>query len=158
MEIIRMPSLPATVLCAVVLVILTTTATASSGAGFDWLSLQPSWHLEYTSCYDGFDCARIHMPLDWLNRSDARTVTLAVLRVPATVPASDARHGGSLMVNPGGPGDSGVAHMLKNGRYIQSMVDSPGRRFDVLSFDARGVALSTPRADCYTSETARRAA
>ncbi|KAG6022272.1 hypothetical protein E4U19_005162 [Claviceps sp. Clav32 group G5] len=130
----------------------------SSGPGFDWLSLQPSWHLQYVQCYDGFECARIHMPLDWLNRTDTRTVTLAVLKVPATVPGSDPRHGGTVMVNPGGPGDSGVVHMLKNGRYIQSMLDSPGRRFDVLSFDTRGVALSTPRADCYTSEAARRAA
>ncbi|KAG5991822.1 hypothetical protein E4U52_003298 [Claviceps spartinae] len=133
-------------------------ASYSSGSGFDWLSLQPSWHLQYTQCYDGFECARIHMPLDWLNRTDTRTVTLAVLKVPATVPTSDPRHGGTVMVNPGGPGDSGVVHMLKNGRYIQSMLDSPGRRFDVLSFDTRGVALSTPRADCYTSEAARRAA
>ncbi|KAG5972912.1 hypothetical protein E4U55_000696 [Claviceps digitariae] len=136
----------------------TATTTTSSDANFDWLSLQPSWHLNYTSCYHGFDCARIHMPLDWLNRRDNRTVTLAVLRLPATVPVGDPRHGGTLMVNPGGPGVSGVVHMLDKGRYIQRMVDSPERRFEVLSFDARGVALSTPRADCYTSEAARRAA
>ncbi|KAG6179558.1 hypothetical protein E4U27_003196 [Claviceps purpurea] len=153
-----MSSLLAVILGSSAALLSSAAASYSSGPGFDWLSLQPLWHLQYTQCYDGFECARIHMPLDWLNLTDTRTVTLAVLKVPATVPASDPRHGGTVIVNPGGPGDSGVVHMLKNGRYIQSMLDSPGRRFDVLSFDTRGVALSTPRADCYTSEAARRAA
>ncbi|KAG5922104.1 hypothetical protein E4U42_005603, partial [Claviceps africana] len=94
MNIVSIPSLLATVLASSAAVLSSPTA---SPAEFDWLSLPPSWHLEYTSCYDGLDCARIHMPLDWLNRSDERAVTLAVLRVPATVPTSDPRHGGTLM-------------------------------------------------------------
>jgi pimeloyl-ACP methyl ester carboxylesterase len=88
--------------------------------------------------------------------TDTRTVTIAVLKVPALVAVTDPSYGGTLMVNPGGPGDSGIVHMLRNGRYIQAMVD--GRQHhDVLSFDIRGVAFSLPRADCYANEAAREA-
>lgn len=97
------------------------------------------------------------MPLDYLNTTDNRTVAIAVLKVPATVDVTDPAYGGTLMVNPGGPGDSGIVHMLKNGRYIQSQIDGD-KHYEVLSFDLRGVAYSTPRADCYSNEAAREAA
>jgi pimeloyl-ACP methyl ester carboxylesterase len=97
------------------------------------------------------------MPLDYLDTTDNRTVSIAVLKVPATVGDADPSYGGTLMVNPGGPGDSGVVHMLKNGRYIQNMVDG-NKHYEVLSFDIRGVAYSYPRADCYANEAAREAA
>lgn len=98
------------------------------------------------------------MPLDYLDaKSDSRTVSIAVLKVPATVDVSDPSYGGTVMVNPGGPGDSGVLHMLRNGDYIQGMVDG-SKHYEVLSFDLRGVAFSTPRADCYSNEAARQAA
>ncbi|KAK2589980.1 Dephospho-CoA kinase cab5 [Conoideocrella luteorostrata] len=125
---------------------------------FDWNSITPSRDLHYVKCYDGLECARALMPLDWLEESVDRTVTLAVVKVPAKVQTSDHRYGGTVMANPGGPGASGVLHMLKNGRYIQDMVGSDELHFEILSFDPRGTGLSTPRADCYASETARQAA
>ena len=130
----------------------------AADTAFNWDAIEPSWDLRYTPCYDSFECARILMPLDWLNeKSDNRTVALAVLKVPATVGPEDATFGGTLMVNPGGPGDSGIVHMLKNGRYIQSMIDA-NKHYEVLSFDPRGMAFTTPHAKCYSNQEARDAA
>ena len=46
----------------------TTTTTKDHDLGdFDWQTITPSWNLEYTSCYDNeFQCARLLLPLDWL--------------------------------------------------------------------------------------------
>ena len=128
---------------------------ASAPSGFDWRAVQPSWDLRYIPCYGEFECARVLMPLDWLApHSTNETVAIAVLKVPATVPITDESFGGTVMVNPGGPGDSGVVHMLKNGRYIQTMVDA-NKHYEVLSFDIRGVAFSTPPASCYRNSGER---
>ncbi|UNI22217.1 hypothetical protein JDV02_008126 [Purpureocillium takamizusanense] len=120
---------------------------------FNWSHIEPSWDLQYTPCYDGLQCARLLLPLDWLNSSDGNngTVAIAIAKLPAKVGADHDRYGGTVITNPGGPGDSGVVHMIKNGRYLQGMVDG-NRHYDVLSFDPRGVFYSTPTANCYEDE------
>ena len=55
-------------------------------------------------CRDGFQCATVRAPLDYDNPGGA-TVSLSVIRRPA---ATRSERIGSLMVNPGGPGVSGV--------------------------------------------------
>lgn len=123
---------------------------------FDWdNSITPSWDLEYTPCYDGLQCARLLLPLDWLNPEDTnRTVAIAIAKLPANVSASDDTFGGTVITNPGGPGDSGVVHMLKNGHFLQGMVDGK-RHYEVLSFDPRGMFHSTPNANCYEDAVER---
>ena len=60
------------------------------------------------------------------------------------------------MINPGGPGGSGVSDLLRHGHCLREIVD--GRtHYETLSFDSRGVFYSTPRADCFGDEFARRA-
>lgn len=116
---------------------------------FDWNSIKPSWDLEYTPCYGELQCARLLLPLDWLNPKDTtRTVAIAIAKLPAKVDASDEAFGGTVITNPGGPGDSGVVHMVRNGHFLQDMVDDK-RYYEVLSFDPRGMFHSTPAANCY---------
>lgn len=125
---------------------------------FNWTTIEPSWDLRYTPCYDKFQCARLLMPLDWLDTdSNNSTVALALIKLPASVDATDDSYGGTVITNPGGPGDSGVLHVLRNGHYIQNMMGA-SEQYEVLSFDPRGMAYSTPSSDCYTSESARLAA
>lgn len=121
---------------------------------FDWDSITPSRDLAYHACYDGFQCARLVVPLDWRNATaDARTVALAVIKLPAAVPASDPSFAGPILTNPGGPGGSGVAFIQGSGRRLQGLVDKPGRRrYDIVSFDPRGIANSWPRADCFPGD------
>ena len=105
-------------------------------------ALEPFYdqRLAWTDCRDGHECAKLEVPLDYA-APEGDTITLALLRVPATEP--DQRVG-SLVVNPGGPGVSGVDYAASAESYFGSEVLAA---FDVVGFDPRGVAGSTPL-DC----------
>jgi pimeloyl-ACP methyl ester carboxylesterase len=124
---------------------------------FDWTTLTPSSTLNYTTCYHDFKCARLHVPLDWLNTSNPSLVTLAIVALPAVVPEDDPSFGGTIFTNPGGPSGSGVDFLLGSGEKLQQMTDSENRKFEILSFDPRGVGETLPRADCWQDEFARKA-
>jgi pimeloyl-ACP methyl ester carboxylesterase len=78
----------------------------------------------------------VPVPLDW-SQPDGPTITLAVIRQPASHP--DERIG-SLFVNFGGPGVPGVATVMGNGPRYDRL---GGGRFDVVSWDPRGTGQST---------------
>ncbi len=94
--------------------------------------------------YPGFDCATVRVPLDY-DRPSHGTTRLALARFPAT----DTQHRiGSVFVNPGGPGGSGVGMVLNGfGEFLGAQL---GGRFDVVGFDPRGVARSDPL-HCFES-------
>jgi pimeloyl-ACP methyl ester carboxylesterase len=84
------------------------------------------------------------VPLDY-DRPNAGSVRLAVNRLPATNP--EARIG-SVFVNPGGPGGSGVDLVFSRfGNYLRTRLEG---RFDVVGFDPRGVGASDPL-HCFDS-------
>jgi pimeloyl-ACP methyl ester carboxylesterase len=107
---------------------------------------QLAWH----SCGAGleqFRCATAVVPLDY-DQPHGRTISLELTKLPATDPAHRL---GTLFTNPGGPGGSGVT-------FVQSLAQtaySPQvrARYDILGYDPRGVAGSTP-ATCYRSASA----
>ncbi|MGI5211760.1 alpha/beta hydrolase [Plantactinospora sp. CA-290183] len=82
-------------------------------------------------------CATLTLPIDWA-RPSGPTFSLAIAKRSATDP--DARIG-PLLVNPGGPGGSGVDDALDAERGLSPEIL---RRFDVIGFDPRGVARSNP--------------
>jgi pimeloyl-ACP methyl ester carboxylesterase len=86
------------------------------------------------------ECATIAVPLDH-DDPDGPTIDLALLRRPARDP--DARVG-SLVVNPGGPGASGLS-LAATLVLPRAVLD----RFDIVGFDPRGVGRSTAL-DCHT--------
>ncbi|KAG5913143.1 hypothetical protein E4U53_004987, partial [Claviceps sorghi] len=117
---------------------------------FGWDLIRPAKDLEFHDCYESYQCARLALPLDWKNLSDPRTVSIALIKLPARVPDTDATFGGPVFANPGGPGGSGVDHVLAAGRYLQEYIDTPGKKhYEIVSFDPRGVRHSHPRADCF---------
>lgn len=123
---------------------------------FDWDTLKTNTHLHYTSCYDGLQCARLELPMDWFNKTTNATISLAVIRQPAAVPVTHPQYGGAILLNPGGPGGSGVELVLRAGEHARSIVDTnttEGKYFDLMSFDPRGVSLSRPRVDCFHDPT-----
>jgi pimeloyl-ACP methyl ester carboxylesterase len=128
-------------------------ASNASSSKFDWASITPSEHLEYHDCFDGFPCARLTAPLDYKNESDPRTIAIAMIKLPAAVPDDDASFAGSVFTNPGGPGGSGVEFLLRNGRGMRDVLDKPGRRrYEMVSFDPRGIGSSTPVANCFAND------
>jgi pimeloyl-ACP methyl ester carboxylesterase len=127
-------------------------------APFDWLKLESSRKLNYVPCSTDlqFRCARLEVPLDWLNVTDKRTVAIAVRTLPAKVPFDHPTFSGSIIVNPGGPGASGTQFIESIGREIQEWFDKPGtRHYEIVSFDPRGVAPTTLTAYCFKNDKQR---
>ncbi|KAI1379138.1 TAP-like protein-domain-containing protein [Hypoxylon crocopeplum] len=141
----------------------TAAQTTPDVSAFDWSSVQPSTSLKYTICYDTYKCTKLSVPLDWLSdnnnatsasNSTADRVILAIIALPAVVPESDPSFGGTVIVNPGGPGGSGVQFLLEAGPTLQNTTDGT-KHYEILSFDPRGVGFTEPKADCYNDEFAR---
>ena len=78
------------------------------------------------------------MPLDY-DQPGRTPIRIGLVRLPATSP--DERIG-SLLVNPGGPGGSGVDMVLFAGQFLFS--DEVRARFDIVGFDPRGIITSSP--------------
>jgi pimeloyl-ACP methyl ester carboxylesterase len=92
-------------------------------------------HVTWRSCGGGDSCANVWVPLNY-NRPNAQAITLALKRSPAGDPA---HREGSLFINPGGPGGSGIDYLS----YV-NLDRSITNRYDVVGFDPRGVGRSTP--------------
>ncbi|KAH7122886.1 Alpha/Beta hydrolase protein [Dactylonectria macrodidyma] len=112
--------------------------------------------LQYHECFEHYRCARLVLPLDWLDRSDNRTIIVPIIKLPAVVCDDDPSFGGSVFCNPGGPGGSGVQQVLTQGRQLQAMLDRH-LHYEIVSFDPRGIGLSSPLATCFRTAAARKA-
>ena len=120
---------------------------ASGTEGDDnWDDIAPSRNVTWRKCFDNFDCAKLDVPLDWLDPSDEARAIIAIIRLRAT-DLDDYR--GPVFFNPGGPGGSGVAAMRDRGKHLQEII---GTNHDLISFDPRGVGVSTPEIQCWPSE------
>ena len=83
------------------------------------------------------ECATLNVPLDHADPGGAE-INLAVARLPATAEPRI----GVLALNPGGPGGSGIEFLNWFGPYVAET--GLLGRFDLVSFDPRGVGASTP--------------
>ncbi|GLI26173.1 alpha/beta hydrolase [Agromyces rhizosphaerae] len=102
--------------------------------------------LEWRRCGDGMWCATAEAPLDW-DAPGAGSVELALVRHAAT-----GEKVGSLLVNPGGPGASGVDFIADSLDY--AVGDAVQAAYDVVGFDPRGVGQSTA-VDCFADAEAK---
>ena len=128
-------------------------STGSTGASVP-KGLESFYHqdLTWTDCTDdatgtAFQCATVTVPLDYDN-PQGQTITVALKKLPST--SSSPR--GSVFLNPGGPGGSGIsviesqAELYKSGDLSEVLAN-----YDVIGFDPRGVGQSTP-ITCWTPE------
>ena len=90
-----------------------------------------------------YDCATVAVPQDWNNPSNGKTFDIAMIRV-----RSQSQHNriGSLLINPGGPGGSGIdtAVYLSFGQGLGGLPSAVTDQFDIVGFDPRGVGRSDP--------------
>ena len=108
--------------------------------------------LTWTDCTDeatgtAFQCATVTVPLDY-DHPQGKTITVSLKKLPSTSPSPR----GSVFLNPGGPGGSGIsaiesqADLYKSGDLSEVLAN-----YDVIGFDPRGVGQSTP-ITCWTPE------
>src|SRR5690606_23078764 len=108
---------------------------SAAPTGDDEATREISW----SPCPDApdVDCATLELPVDW-SQPDGETFELALVRRPRRDPD---RRIGPLLLNPGGPGGSGVDFAINaDGYFSQEIVE----RFDLIGFDPRGIARSNP--------------
>ncbi|MFT4123550.1 MAG: alpha/beta hydrolase [Microbacteriaceae bacterium] len=100
----------------------------------------PDWE----PCADNtsLDCATVAAPLDW-SEPDGDSIELALVRASATGTKI-----GTVFVNPGGPGGSGVDWIV-NGGPTAAVTSDVLEHFDLISWDPRGVGASSA-VDCGT--------
>ena len=110
-------------------------ATWPTPAAIDWRACTES-SLQAA----GAECATVTAPLDWSAPQDGRTVRIAVSRVRHT----EQPYRGVMLVNPGGPGASGLQYATLG----SSVPKGAGAHYDWIGFDPRGVGASRPRLTC----------
>ncbi len=112
-------------------------------------SREQDQNLRWRTCYQDvsaetgvhYECAYIRVPLDYDTPRRGST-RIALVRIPA---ADQQNKIGSLLLNPGGPGGSGVDFALGFGPFVgQVYGPEVAARFDVVGFDPRGIARSSP--------------
>lgn len=133
----------------------TTGALAANNTEFDWTTIEPTEDLRYHDCFNGLRCARLKVPLDWNNLSDNRTIAIAIATLPASVPVDHPDYGGTIILNPGGPGDPGVNLVRFSGRHLQRIIDN-NKKYEYLGFDPRGLGSTTPQLDCFGGDNLAR--
>ncbi|HVW82074.1 MAG TPA: alpha/beta hydrolase [Mycobacteriales bacterium] len=114
----------------------TVAPTATPAALARFYDQRLSWH----GCADGLRCSRLLVPLDY-RRPAGRTLHIAVIEEK-----SSGSPQGSLVVNPGGPGASGVQFVETAGDLFKPLM----AHLNLVSFDPRGVGASDP-IRCLTS-------
>jgi len=100
------------------------------------VTLPPPVPITWRSCGGDLDCATIAVPVSYDDHTGPE-LDLALVRNPADLP--DQRIG-TVLVNPGGPGASGVRRVARGFEVSPEVAD----RFDIVGFDPRGVGGSTP--------------
>ncbi|MCX4699229.1 alpha/beta hydrolase [Streptomyces sp. NBC_01373] len=121
-------------------------ALAAAGTGVQVMAAQtdptaaqgapPVPSLTWSDCQDGFECANAAVPVDY-REPQGRTMTLAVIRKKAADPA---QRKGTLFLQPGGPGNSGVDFVRGNYASLPAALRDS---FDVFGYDVRGVGRSS---------------
>ena len=116
-----------------------TSGTGVPGTGAPGASALPTQApVAWSDCGNGFECGSIEVPRDYAEPAGP-ALRLALIRLPAGDPAHRI---GSLVVNPGGPGISGVDFVRAAAATL--FPAAIRARFDIVGFDPRGVGASSP--------------
>ncbi|KAF8684068.1 MEROPS serine peptidase family S33 [Rhizoctonia solani] len=111
------------------------------------ISIRNTQRISWTPCGNATlprECGRFEVPLDYADNA-AGTGSLAVARLNATV----SPRLGTIFINPGGPGESGVDWVLSDDMFL--ILNGTGGQYDIVSWDPRGVGSTVPRVDCFES-------
>ncbi|MEU5774410.1 alpha/beta hydrolase [Streptomyces venezuelae] len=130
----------ALVLCTVAAVTAALAAAVPPASGVPAERGPLAWKKCATKDHPTLQCASLKVPLDH-QEPHGRQITLALTRVPHTADTSQ----GPLLVNPGGPGGSGLSMA---GFVAKSLPEKAAAQYDIVGFDPRGVGRSRPALNC----------
>ena len=94
----------------------------------------PESPIEWSDCGGGLQCGSVTVPVDYASPHGA-TLDIALVRVPAERDPI-----GSVFVNPGGPGASGIEFVRGGFRLDRESAS----RYHLVGFDPRGIGESSP--------------
>jgi pimeloyl-ACP methyl ester carboxylesterase len=114
-------------------------AAPRPGSPIQWTACRAASSDDDTRLPPGAECGLLSVPVDYA-KPDGDVAQLAMIRFKAT-----GQKIGSLVINPGGPGESGVEAAASMAATLPRSVRD---RFDLVGFDPRGVANSTPAVWC----------
>jgi pimeloyl-ACP methyl ester carboxylesterase len=117
---------------------------AGSNAGLVPTMSQLHWHA-CSAGLQGLECSSLQVPVNYADPG-GRKLTLALSMAPATAPKSQQQ--GVMLVNPGGPGASGLSLAAAVQQGISPQV---AKDYDIVGFDPRGVGSSVPALSCDPS-------
>ena len=100
-----------------------------------WYDCVATAGVEKSADKTGFQCAKVKVPLDY-SKPDGQTIEIAMKKHLATGSVRQ----GTLFMNPGGPGGSGVDDV---GAMVDSTFAGVQKSYDIIGFDPRGVGSST---------------
>lgn len=88
-------------------------------------------------------CSELEVPVDYA-KPDGAKARLAIIKYPAK-----GKRIGSLLMNPGGPGQSGIEAATAIVKQVPKDIRDS---FDFIGFDPRGVGSSTPAVECNSDQ------
>ena len=105
------------------------------GQKVEWYDCVATAGVEKSAEKTGFQCAKVTVPLDY-SQPDGQTIEIAMKKHLATGSVRQ----GTLFMNPGGPGGSGVDNV---GAMATTTFAGVQKAYDIIGFDPRGVGSST---------------
>ena len=105
------------------------------GQKVEWYDCVATAGVEKSAEKTGFQCAKVTVPLDY-SQPDGQTIEIAMKKHLATGSVRQ----GTLFMNPGGPGGSGVDNV---GAMATTTFAGVQSAYDIIGFDPRGVGSST---------------
>ncbi|HUR73944.1 MAG TPA: alpha/beta hydrolase [Sporichthya sp.] len=118
-----------------------TASAAPSASKISWSACQ-----DETLAAAKAECGFLDVPLDWAKPAGEK-IQVAVSRVKGTAAKSQ----GVMLINPGGPGGSGLGFSAYLAELLPAEVSS---QYDLIGFDPRGVGASKPAVSCIANYAA----
>ncbi len=120
-----------------ILALVTLASPAQAAEKMTPIKAYESQNLVWKKCYGQFQCSHFMVPIDYSNLSKGKFV-LQLLKLSAK---NQSKKLGSLVINPGGPGASGIDYAF-NAQYVFN--PEILKSYDIVGFDPRGVGRSQP--------------
>lgn len=111
------------------------------------------WHSSCGERTDSniYECGTLYTPLDYTNSTDPRLAEIAIVRYKAGAGKTNREDVlGSLIMNPGGPGESGHVQIMERSSKTDEVLEG---KYDLVSFDTRGVGYTWPKVQCFDNAT-----